>query len=65
MLILITGGSGNEKSELAEYTSVSAGGKLTYIATMRPWCDKGRKRIKEHGMQRDCKGFKRYSATPI
>ncbi len=58
MLYLITGGSGSGKSEYAENLAVSLGDDLIYIATMQPFDDECRKRIKRHQIMRERKNFK-------
>jgi len=59
MKIFITGGCKNGKSSIAEDISskLAKGGSLYYIATMLPFDDEDRARIKRHIRQRDGKGF--------
>lgn len=58
MLVLITGGSGSGKSEFAENLAVQLGGKLTYIAAMKPSADaECQTRIARHRKMRLGKGF--------
>lgn len=58
MLVLVTGGSGSGKSEFAENIAVNLGGKLTYIAAMKPSDDEECKsRIARHREMRLGKGF--------
>lgn len=58
MFILVTGGSGSGKSEFAENIAMNFGGKMLYIATMKPYDDECLKRIERHRKMRDGKGFK-------
>ena len=58
MFILVTGGSGSGKSEFAENNAMNFGGKMLYIATMKPYDDECLKRIERHRKMRDGKGFK-------
>ncbi len=39
MFILVTGGSGSGKSEFAENIAMKLGGKMLYVATMKPYDD--------------------------
>lgn len=58
MIVLVTGGSGSGKSQLAEKISVSLkNDRLYYLATMKVWDDECRKRIEKHRIQREGKGF--------
>lgn len=58
MLILVTGGSGSGKSEYAENVAVSFGLKpLLYIATMLPYGEENKKKIKRHQVMREKKEF--------
>jgi adenosylcobinamide kinase/adenosylcobinamide-phosphate guanylyltransferase len=60
MFALITGGSGSGKSEYAENLAVRlAAGKrpLSYIATMIPYGQEGKKRVERHRRLRAGKGF--------
>ena len=45
MFILVTGGSGSGKSEFAENIAMKLGGKMLYVATMKPYDDECLKRI--------------------
>lgn len=60
MLYVVTGGSGSGKSEYAENLAVSlSGGRdLYYVATMQPYGEEGRERIRRHHALRAGKGFK-------
>ncbi len=58
MIALITGGSGSGKSEYAENQLVACGeGRRLYIATMHPFDEESRKRVKRHRAMRAGKGF--------
>jgi len=61
ILITVMGGSGSGKSEFAEDEAVKLhkkyGGKLYYIATMKPYDDESIKRIQRHREMRKDKGF--------
>lgn len=58
MMILVTGGSGSGKSAFAEQRVLSLGeGKRTYIATMQPFDEEGRRRVERHRAMRAGKGF--------
>ena len=57
MILLFTGGSASGKSALAEQACVHAGGHLLYIATMQPFGEEGRARVRKHRAQRAGKGF--------
>lgn len=57
MLILVVGGSASGKSEFAENTAVSFGGRRIYAATMRPLGAASKKRIENHRLRRRDKGF--------
>ena len=48
MFILVTGGSGSGKSEFAENIAMKLGGKMLYVATMKPYDDECLKRIERH-----------------
>ena len=54
----ITGGSGSGKSEFAENIAMKLGGKMLYVATMKPYDDECLKRIERHRKMRDGKGFR-------
>ena len=58
MFILVTGGSGSGKSEFAENIAMKLGGKMLYVATMKPYDDECLKRIERHRKMRDGKGFR-------
>jgi len=60
MTIFISGGCKNGKSSIAENACVQLanGGSLYYLATMKPFDDEDRARIKRHIKSRDGKGFK-------
>lgn len=58
MLILITGGSKNGKSAIAEDIAVSTGLPLFYIATMEPYSKDAYEAIGRHKKMRLGKGFK-------
>ncbi len=58
MLILVTGGSGSGKSAFAEDRVLSLGeAKRIYIATMHPFDEESKKRVKRHRSMRRGKGF--------
>lgn len=57
MLILITGGSKNGKSYIAEKILDSADLSKFYIATMEPYCDEALAAIERHRKIRSGKGF--------
>lgn len=58
MMIVVTGGSGSGKSAYAEDTVLSFGeAKRYYIATMFPFDEESRARIKRHQAMRAGKGF--------
>lgn len=58
MMILVTGGSGSGKSAFAEDCVVSFGkAQRFYIATMYPFDEESRKRVKRHQKMRQGKGF--------
>ena len=57
MLILVIGGSGSGKSEIAENIAVGFGGKRTYIAAMEPFGEEAKARIERHRAARCGKGF--------
>ncbi len=58
-MILITGGSGSGKSEYAEGRVISYGDNTEryYIATMMPFGEEGKQRIKKHRLMRGEKDF--------
>ena len=58
MMILVTGGSGSGKSAFAEDCIVAFGNaRRIYIATMYPFDEESRKRVKRHQAMRQGKGF--------
>ena len=58
MMILVTGGSGSGKSAFAEDCIVSFGkARRIYIATMYPFDEESKKRVKRHQAMRQGKGF--------
>lgn len=57
MVTLIIGGSASGKSEYAEQQVISLPGQRVYIATLEPWDDECRKRIKKHRNARAQRGF--------
>ena len=62
MMVLITGGSGSGKSEIAENIAVTLHSKadskkLYYLATMLPYGREAGERIKKHRKMRSFKGF--------
>lgn len=63
MIHLITGGSGSGKSAYAEeqickYHKSSAEAALYYIATMKPYGEESKQKIRRHRTMREGKGFK-------
>ena len=57
MLTLITGGSGSGKSAYAEKYVLQLGENRIYIATMRPYGEGAKERIRRHREARKDKGF--------
>lgn len=58
MMTVVTGGSGSGKSAFAENCVVSLGeGKRIYIATMYPYDEESRMRVRRHRKMRSGKGF--------
>lgn len=57
MLTLVIGGSGSGKSVYAERLAASFPGKKIYLATMEPFDDECRARIRRHREQRKTIGF--------
>ena len=58
MMILVTGGSGSGKSAFAEDCVIACGEMpRIYIATMYPFDEESRKRVKRHRDMRFGKGF--------
>lgn len=59
MIIVFIGGSGSGKSEYAENTAVKLShGELVYIATMQPFDNESRERIRRHQKMRQSKSFR-------
>lgn len=58
MFILVTGGSKNGRSAVAEKIVVSSGLPLFYIATMIPYGEEGRETVERHRKMRYGKGFR-------
>ena len=57
MIALVTGGASCGKSAYAERLCVELGGRLVYLAAMRPFGEEGARRIRKHREQRAGKGF--------
>lgn len=57
MLVLITGGSGSGKSEYAEERVMGLGENRVYIATMYPFDEESKLKIKRHRAMRKEKNF--------
>jgi adenosylcobinamide kinase/adenosylcobinamide-phosphate guanylyltransferase len=57
MTVLLTGGSACGKSTYAESLAVRLGGRLWYVAAMRPFGEESQKRIERHRLMRAEKGF--------
>lgn len=57
MLTLIIGGSGSGKSSFGESLAEKYGGKVYYVATMIPYGDEGKRRVKRHLELRKDKSF--------
>lgn len=57
MFVTITGGASSGKSELGENIARHFGGNLLYIATMEPFGEEGKQRVKRHRALRQGKGF--------
>lgn len=58
MIVMIIGGSGSGKSELAENSAVQLNnGELVYIATMQPFDEESKDRVKRHQRMRQSKKF--------
>lgn len=57
MFTFILGGSASGKSEYAEGQVLLLPGQRVYIATMEPWDDECRKRIRKHQNARAQRGF--------
>ena len=58
MIVLVTGGSGSGKSELAEGMAARlCPGVKYYVATMIAWGEEGQKRVERHRRLRAGKGF--------
>ena len=59
MIIILIGGSGSGKSEFAENTALQLNrGELVYIATMQPFDEESKERVKRHQRMRQSKNFK-------
>lgn len=59
MIHMITGGSGSGKSAYAEdwLISCSQSGSRVYLATMQPFGEEGRQKVRRHRKLREGKGF--------
>lgn len=57
MMTLITGGASCGKSAEAERLCSLDGGRLVYLAAMRPFGEEGAQRVRKHRAQRAGKGF--------
>lgn len=57
MMALVTGGASSGKSRLAEALASALGGRLIYLASMKPYGEEGARRIARHRAQRAGKGF--------
>ena len=57
MMTFITGGASCGKSAEAERLCALAGGRLVYLAAMRPFGEEGAQRVRKHRAQRAGKGF--------
>lgn len=57
MIHLITGGSASGKSAYAEQKAMEAGTVRYYVATMEPFGEEGKQRIRKHRAMRAGKGF--------
>ena len=57
MFTFIIGGSASGKSEYAERQVLTLPGQRVYIATLEPWDDECRKRIRKHQNARAQRGF--------
>ena len=57
MLTLVIGGAASGKSEYAEARVLTLPGRRIYIATMEPFDDECRARIRKHRAMRAEKGF--------
>lgn len=59
MIVVLIGGSGSGKSEFAENTALQLNrGELVYIATMQPFDEESKLRVKRHQRMRQSKNFK-------
>ena len=59
MIVVLIGGSGSGKSEFAENTALQLNsGELVYIATMQPFDEESKTRVKRHQRMRQSKNFK-------
>ena len=57
MIALVTGGASSGKSAYAEELACRLGGKLVYLAAMKPFGEEGAARVRKHRAQRAGKGF--------
>ncbi len=59
MIVVLIGGSGSGKSEYAENTAMMLNrGELVYIATMQPFDEESKVRVKRHQKKRQNKNFR-------
>ena len=59
MIVVLIGGSGSGKSEFAENIALQLNtGKLVYIATMQPFDEESKVRVKRHQKMRQSKNFR-------
>lgn len=59
MIVVIIGGSGSGKSEFAEASAIELNqGGLVYIATMQPYDEESKGRVKRHQIMRQSKNFR-------
>lgn len=58
MLTLVLGGAASGKSEYSENLALKLGKKITYVATMIPFGQEAKEKIKRHRQLRKGKGFK-------
>ena len=57
MMTYVTGGASCGKSAEAERLCSLDGGRLVYLAAMRPFGEEGAQRVRKHRAQRAGKGF--------
>jgi adenosylcobinamide kinase/adenosylcobinamide-phosphate guanylyltransferase len=57
MIAFVTGGASCGKSAYAEQLCVELGGRLVYLAAMKPFGEEGARRVRKHRAQRAGKGF--------